>query len=149
MKKQFLSLLALFLWMATFGGSCAAGRFILYGFLEDASMVVRNSTPFTVLVNVGGDPNDYMIPSGEKFTIPRMYPLSAQAEAKIPVNATVRPMNIAIEDGGTTWNFSHYGHYLGLYGGTRTTGKYVHATIQLRDPTLRTKINGLKFKVQQ
>lgn len=134
-------------------GGCATtssvGKFVLYGFLEDAEMVVRNNTPLTVVVNVGGLSEDYTLPPGGKLTIPVEYPFGARVQAYIPVTATVTPLNPFIRSGGTTWHLSHYGHYLGSYGGTWTTGKYVHATIELENTRPDAKQNSLQFKVQR
>lgn len=149
--------LVLFLFFAGIGigaSGCATssvGKFALYGFLDDAEMVVRNSTPVTVIVNIGGDAKDYVLPPRAKLIIPREYPISGRVQVRIPVTATVaptEPMHGNIRDGGTTWNFSHYGHYLGNYYGGGTNGRYVHVSIELQNPDPKAKRNALVFRIQ-
>ena len=146
-----LRMLLMFAGIGIVAGGCATtsvGKFILYGFLEDAEMVVRNNTPLTIMVNVGGLSKDYTLPPGGRLTIPIEYPLGGRVQARIPVTATVTPLNSSIKSAGTTWNFSHHGHQLGSYYGGWTNGKYVHAAIELQNPDPKTKRNALVFRIQ-
>ncbi|MFH0806623.1 MAG: hypothetical protein V1885_02790 [Candidatus Brennerbacteria bacterium] len=150
--KQLTVLFALVAF-ATMLGGCGVGKmatskeFWVYGYCEDATLVIRNDVPHSAKIVVGGDPTTYMIPPDATLTIPGRYPVFSQTHRRIPVTASMMPFEPAVRSATMVWNFHNNGHSLNT--GQLVQGREVHAILELQNLDPKAKTNRLIFRVGQ